>query len=65
MLLNALFRYERYGEYTTVFTANKLAYFLQESAENLKLKFEPYTHGPYARGRESIICIKWEISKRS
>src|SRR5690606_19804157 len=44
MLLYALFKYEKYGEYTTVFTANKLAYFLQESGENLKLKFEPYTY---------------------
>ena len=55
MLLFALFRYEKFGEYTTVFTANKLAYFLQESGENLKLKFEPYTYGPYAQAVEKVL----------
>ena len=55
MLLYALFKYEKYGEYTTVFTANKLAYFLQESGENLKLKFEPYTYGPYAQAIEKVL----------
>jgi O-acetyl-ADP-ribose deacetylase (regulator of RNase III) len=55
MLLYALFKYEKYGEYTTVFTANKLAYFLQESGEDLKLKFEPYTYGPYAQAVEKVL----------
>lgn len=55
MLLYALFKYEKYGEYTTIFTANKLAYFLQESGENLKLKFEPYTYGPYAQAIEKVL----------
>ena len=55
MLLYSLFKYEKYGEYTTVFTANKLAYFLQESGENLRLKFEPYTYGPYAQAIEKVL----------
>ena len=55
MLLFALFKFEKYGEYSTVFTANKLAYFLQESGENLKLKFEPYTYGPYAQAVEKVL----------
>ena len=55
MLLFALFKYEKFGEYSTVFTANKLAYFLQESGENLKLKFEPYTYGPYAQAVEKVL----------
>ncbi len=55
MLLYALFKFEKYGEYSTVFTANKLAYFLQESGENLKLKFEPYTYGPYAQAVEKVL----------
>jgi O-acetyl-ADP-ribose deacetylase (regulator of RNase III) len=55
MLLHALFKYEKYGEYSTVFTANKLAYFLQESGENLKLKFKPYTYGPYAQAVEKVL----------
>src|SRR5690606_37038487 len=55
MLLHSLFKYERYGEYSTVFTANKLAYFLQESGENLKLNFEPYMYGPYAQAVEKVL----------
>lgn len=55
MLLYALFKFEKYGEYSTVFTANKLAYFLQESGENLKLQFEPYTYGPYAQAVEKVL----------
>lgn len=55
MLLHSLFKYEKYGEYSTVFTANKLAYFLQESGENLKLKFEPYMYGPYAQAVEKVL----------
>ncbi len=55
MLLYALFRYERFGEYATVFTANKLAYFLQQSGENLKLKFVPYTYGPYAQAVDKVL----------
>ena len=55
MLLYALFKYERYGEYATVFTANKLAYFLQQSGENLRLKFEPYTYGPYAQAVDKVL----------
>jgi O-acetyl-ADP-ribose deacetylase (regulator of RNase III)/uncharacterized protein YwgA len=55
MLLYSLFKYERYGECSTVFTANKLAYFLQASGENLKLKFEPYTYGPYAQAVEKVL----------
>ena len=55
MLLYALFKYERFGEYATVFTANKIMYFLQQSGENLKLKFEPYTYGPYAQAVEKVL----------
>jgi len=55
MLLYAMFRYEKYGEYATVFTANKLAYFLQLSGEQLKLKFEPYIFGPYSPQVEKVL----------
>lgn len=55
MLLYSLFKYERFGEYSTVFTANKIMYFLQQSGENLKLKFEPYTYGPYAQAVEKVL----------
>jgi len=55
MLLYALFKYERFGEHSTVFTANKIMYFLQQSGENLRLKFEPYTYGPYAQAVEKVL----------
>jgi len=50
MLLYALFYYEAIGENTSLFSANKLAYFLQKMGENLKLKFEANLYGPYAIG---------------
>ena len=55
MVLYALFKYERYGEMATVFVANRLAYFLQESGENLKLKFEQYSYGPYAQAMDKVL----------
>src|SRR5579863_2025865 len=55
MLLYALYRYEKLGEIASVFAANKLAYFLQQSGENLKLHFIPYTYGPYAQAVEKVL----------
>lgn len=55
MLLYALFQYERLGEVATVFVANKLAYFLQKSGENLKLQFVPFTYGPYAQAVDKVL----------
>ncbi|KEQ30342.1 phosphatase [Pedobacter antarcticus 4BY] len=55
MLLYALFRYERLGEVASIFAANKLAYFLQESGEKLKLQFTAYTYGPYAQAVEKVL----------
>jgi len=55
MLLYALYRYERLGEIASIFAANKLAYFLQQSGENLKLQFVPYTYGPYAQAVEKVL----------
>lgn len=48
MLLYSLFAYENMGEQSSLFVANKLAYFLQRSGENLKLKFEAHHFGPYS-----------------
>jgi O-acetyl-ADP-ribose deacetylase (regulator of RNase III)/uncharacterized protein YwgA len=50
MLLYSLFYYEAIGEYSSLFSANKLAYFLQRIGENLKLKFDANFYGPYALG---------------
>jgi O-acetyl-ADP-ribose deacetylase (regulator of RNase III) len=55
MILAALFKYERFGEPASVFAANKLAYFLQESGENLKLKFTQYAFGPYAQAMDKVL----------
>lgn len=55
MILAALFKYERFGEIATVFAANKLAYFLQESGENLRLKFTEYAYGPYAQAMDKVL----------
>lgn len=48
MLLYTLFAYESMGEQSSLFVANKLAYFLQRSGENLKLKFEAHHYGPFS-----------------
>jgi O-acetyl-ADP-ribose deacetylase (regulator of RNase III) len=55
MLLIALFEYEKLGEISSVFVANKLAYFLQKSGEQLKLKFVPFTYGPYAQAIDKVL----------
>lgn len=55
MLLYALFKYEKFGELATVFSANKLAYFLQESGEPMRLQFVPYKYGPYAQAIEKVL----------
>lgn len=48
MLLYLMFHYEVVGNISSLFSANKLAYFLQESGENLRLHFKAYHYGPYA-----------------
>ncbi len=48
MLLYLMFHYEAIGDISSLFSANKLAYFLQESGENLRLTFKAYHYGPYS-----------------
>ena len=55
MLLYALYEYEKSGEVASVFAANKLAYFLQKSGEDLKLQFVKYTYGPYAQAVSRVL----------
>jgi hypothetical protein len=55
MLLYSLFQYEKLGEPACVFAANKLAYFLQESGEKLRLQFVPFTYGPYAQAIDKVL----------
>lgn len=47
MLLYLMFHYESVGDMSSLFSANKLAYFLQESGEKLKLRFQAHHYGPY------------------
>jgi O-acetyl-ADP-ribose deacetylase (regulator of RNase III) len=55
MLLYSLFWYEQFGEEATVFAANKIAYLLQESGEDLRLKFTQHHYGPYAQAVEKVL----------
>lgn len=48
MLLYLMFHYEAAGEQSSLFAANKLAYFLQRKGEKLRLHFEAHHYGPYA-----------------
>ena len=48
MLLHLLFAYERSGELSSLFVANKLAWFLQRRGEPLRLNFKPHHYGPYS-----------------
>ncbi|MDF9794993.1 O-acetyl-ADP-ribose deacetylase (regulator of RNase III)/uncharacterized protein YwgA [Catalinimonas alkaloidigena] len=50
MLLFTMFQYERLGEETSLFVANKLVYFLQRMGEQQlnKLDFTPSYYGPYS-----------------
>ncbi len=55
MLLYALFFYEQLGEPSSLFAANKLAYFLQRTGEKLKLNFVAHLYGPYSNQVEHIL----------
>jgi O-acetyl-ADP-ribose deacetylase (regulator of RNase III) len=48
MLLYSMFYYESNGEQSSLFVANKLAWFLQRLGENLRLKFEASHYGPFS-----------------
>ncbi|WP_379967247.1 macro domain-containing protein [Epilithonimonas sp. UC225_85] len=54
-LLYVMFAFESMGEYSTLFAANKLAYFLQRKGQKLNLNFQPYHYGPFAIGVEKVL----------
>jgi O-acetyl-ADP-ribose deacetylase (regulator of RNase III) len=54
-LLYALFAFESMGEYSSLFAANKLAYFLQRKGQQFNLDFKPHFYGPYAVGVEKVL----------
>lgn len=57
MLLYAMFYYDSLGETTSLFVANKLAYFLQRLGEKSfnRLKFTASHYGPYSVGVEHLV----------
>jgi O-acetyl-ADP-ribose deacetylase (regulator of RNase III) len=57
MLLYAMFYYESLGESSSLFVANKLAYFLQRLGEKSfsKLHFKAHHYGPYSVGVEHVL----------
>lgn len=57
MLLYSMYYYESLGENTTLFVANKLAYFLQRLGETSlnRLKFQASHYGPYSVGVEHVL----------
>jgi len=55
MLLYLLFLYEEKGEPGSVFVANKLAYFLQRSGENMRLSFQAHLYGPYSAQVQHVL----------
>ena len=55
LLLYSLFAFESMGEFSSLFAANKLAYFLQRLGQPLRLDFKPHHYGPYAIGVEKVL----------
>jgi O-acetyl-ADP-ribose deacetylase (regulator of RNase III) len=55
MLLYALFAFESAGEYSTLFAANKIAYFLQRLGQDLRLEFESHLYGPYSPNVQKVL----------
>lgn len=55
MLLHSLYRYEKFGEASSVFVANKILYFLQQTGENLRLDFKKHFYGPYDQAVEKVL----------
>ncbi len=54
-LMYALFAFESFGEYSSLFAANKLAFFLQRMGQPLNLHFKKHFYGPYAIGVQKVL----------
>lgn len=50
-------RYSEPGYLLSLLEIQKLAYFLQESGEDLKLRFKPHTYGPYAENLNHVLQV--------
>lgn len=53
MMLDVLCDMVHYGEFVSVFAAEKVVYFLQRfgATSQFKIQFEPYYYGPYSKGK--------------
>lgn len=56
-LLYSLFAFESFGEYSSLFAANKLAYFFQRMGQNLRLEFKAHHYGPFAIGVQKVLYM--------
>ncbi|MFD1360057.1 type II toxin-antitoxin system antitoxin DNA ADP-ribosyl glycohydrolase DarG [Lentibacillus salinarum] len=55
LLLASLDNYKEPGYRLSLLEVQKIAYFLQESGENLQLHFEKYKYGPYAENLNFVL----------
>lgn len=55
LLLYGLFAFESMGEDSSLFAANKIAWFLQRQGQDMRLQFKPHHYGPYAIGVEKVL----------
>jgi O-acetyl-ADP-ribose deacetylase (regulator of RNase III) len=55
MLLYLMFCYEDLGEQSSLFATNKLAYFLQQTGEPMKLAFKAHHYGPYTQQLNHVL----------
>lgn len=56
LLVALLDRYTALGESTSLLEIQKLAYFLQEAGESLRLDFQPAQYGPYAERLSKVLA---------
>lgn len=57
LLINAMARYSQLAYRLTLLEAQKLAYFLQECGEPLRLRFEEGHYGPYAHNLNKVLEV--------
>lgn len=55
MILALLVQYKELGYQLTLLEVQKLAYFLQEAGEELRLHFKPHYYGPYAHNLQKLL----------
>ena len=68
MLLDVMEDLTSFGEFDSVFAAEKIVYFLQRlgAADIFKVKFSRYYYGPYSGGVIAYVlyALQWELYKK-